>query len=61
MTRAEIRERANEIVRTYSATMRVRNDATIRKGSYKHLDPSIPETVGWWVDCQVFVEKEEAC
>lgn len=58
MTRNDVRNKARETVQFYSL-MRISDDASVRKGSLAHLDPSLDPTEGWWVDCQVFVPREE--
>lgn len=58
-TRAEIREEARARVECFSSVLRIDKAASVRKGKLKHLDPALPDSDGWWVDCQVFVPREE--
>lgn len=55
MTKEEIRCLAKNIVCLYSASMRIDDDASVKKGKLEHLDTSLEPTFGWWVDCKVFV------
>lgn len=57
-TRAAIRQRATQQVELYSATLAIDNNASVRKGTKKHLDPDLEPTEGWWVDCKIFVPRE---
>jgi hypothetical protein len=58
-TRAEIRQAARERVECFSAVLRIDDAASVRRGKFKHLDPDLPDSDGWWVDCQVFIPREE--
>lgn len=54
-TRADIRLSAAELVKHYSAITLVSDNAKVRRGTLKHLDPKLEPTEGWYVDCTVFV------
>lgn len=58
MTQAEIRAKARETVLFFNAVMRIDEDAKVRRGTYKHLDPDVEDDKGWWVECHVFVQEE---
>lgn len=58
MTRTKVKLAAKEIISNYSATLKIEDDASVKSGKKKHLDPDIEPTDGWWVDCKVFVPKD---
>lgn len=57
-TKAEIRTEAMEIVRYYTARVELSHKAAVRKGQKRHLDPNLEPDDGYWVDCKVFVPRD---
>lgn len=58
-TRSEVREIARQRIQYFSAVLDIDEQASVRRGKRKHLDPSLPDTPGYWVDCKVFVPEED--
>jgi hypothetical protein len=58
-TRNDVRDKARERVQYFSAVLAIDKDASVRKGTMVHLDPDVPTSSGWWVDCKVFVSEDD--
>jgi hypothetical protein len=58
LARKDVPDKARDIIQFYSATMMVPDKPVVRKGKFEHLEPGIDPSIGWWVDCKVFVPED---
>jgi hypothetical protein len=58
-TKSDVRAAATRIVQYYAARLSIEPDAPVRRGKLDHIDPKLDPEQGWWVDCRVFVGKDE--
>lgn len=59
ITREQVRQAAAEKVRYYNAVIEMEQKPTIRRGKKYPAEAGVPAREGWWVDCKIFVGKDD--